>query len=197
MSLFGDFLPGLAKDGGPMVSYSATASAASGNITIPAHNAGDMLLFMDRGSTATPPSLTAGYTNVCTAANTTSNVSHRVQFKIADGSDTTQATAAGGRIWVIRGARSARGVDFTSSAAATTSHVFTDLAGCVPNGLNAFIATIRASDSGASAVSSPWSLPTSTGWALVTGSNYTTSPACTITTALSLAQCRSLVELVI
>jgi len=74
------------------ISLVGTQTASATTVTIPSHQAGDLILiWAERNSSGTAPSLPAGFTNVLTVAQG-SNVSARLGYRIANGSTDTSGT---------------------------------------------------------------------------------------------------------
>jgi hypothetical protein len=74
---------------------SGSKGEVSGDITLPALNSNQMIVFMERGNTSTPPATRSGFTSIITNSNATANRSMNVQYRIGGSSETiSTATAA-------------------------------------------------------------------------------------------------------
>jgi len=79
----------------------------AGSVVVPAHQAGDWIIFVNASSaTTTPPALTTGFTNIITFTNNSTNNAQdravRVQYKISDGSATTLSCSNYGGVAILR-----------------------------------------------------------------------------------------------
>jgi hypothetical protein len=94
----------------------------SGTITVPAHQAGDLIVFVNSitGST-TAPSLTSGFTNITTFNNIGSGWSRaaRAQYIFSDGTITSLSCATNGSIAIFRNATTVTNAKTVSTAAAS------------------------------------------------------------------------------
>jgi len=81
-----------------------SAIATGASVTIPAHQAGDLLvIFANRLDEATIPTLPSGWTSAATKTGT--NRAGRVGYRVATGSGTTSGTWTGAKttlVWVLR-----------------------------------------------------------------------------------------------
>lgn len=141
-----------------LVGY-ASRTGGAGSITVPAHVAGDILVFVNGNQTATPPTLLAGWADLGTVTGTVSGPasrSARAQWIESDGSIATVAAEYYGHLWVLRGANGARATSRQANST-VTSIAIPVLSGLDTAGLSYLIACSYLPDN-VSAVTAPWTL---------------------------------------
>lgn len=75
-------------------------------LTVPAHQEGDTLLFMNGSQTLTPPVLTSGFTDIGSAvSDTITDRALRLQYRISDGTIASLTTTYYGIVIVLRNAQ--------------------------------------------------------------------------------------------
>ena len=87
-----------------MTTHVGSAIADGASVTIPAHQAGDLLvIFANRFDSTTIPTLPSGWTSAATETGTSR--AGRVGYRVATGSGTTSGTWTGAQttlVWVLR-----------------------------------------------------------------------------------------------
>ena len=163
-----------------LVGY-ASGTGGPGSIAVPAHSAGDVIVFVNGGQTATPPATTAGFTSLATGTETVSGTSRsaRAQFIVSDGSITSVTREYYGLVWVLSGAAGARAVSRQANVT-TTSIAIPVLSGLDTGGLSYLIACTYAPGV-LSSVTSPWTAASSS-YAYITNNSSSSSPSSTTIT---------------
>jgi hypothetical protein len=135
---------------------SGSKGEVSGNITLPTISSNQMIVFMERANSSTPPTLRNGFTNILTQSITSPAArSIRLQYRLG-GSTETFSTASAACYIVLNNATTA-GV-FNSSgttAAATTTILSPTLAGINTDG-KSFIFTTSYFPSAITSTASPY-----------------------------------------
>jgi len=106
------------------ISYIGSATGTNSIASMPAHQAGDLLLFFAfRDGSTTAPSLPSGYTNKLTKSESGLNVSCRVGYKIAASNSETSGTWTSATSLICQ---VYRGVDQTTPLGGSSSYNTTD-----------------------------------------------------------------------
>lgn len=96
-------------------------TGGSGSVSIPSHNSGDWIIFVNATQNASIPSLASGFTNICTFTNTAtgSNRSARVQYIVSDGTITSLSCSYYGNVAILRNVNGIGTINTFNSTAAT------------------------------------------------------------------------------
>jgi len=102
-----------------VTTHVGSAIADGASVTIPAHQAGDLLvIFANRFDSTTIPTLPSGWTSAATKTGT--NRAGRVGYRVATGSGTTSGTWTGAQITLVWVLRDHGGIGAAAVDAATT-----------------------------------------------------------------------------
>ncbi len=102
-----------------MTTHVGSATAPDSSVTIPAHQAGDLLvIFANRFDSTTIPTLPSGWTSAATGTGTSR--AGRVGYRVATGSGTTSGTWTGAQITLVWVLRDHGGIGAAAVGAATT-----------------------------------------------------------------------------
>lgn len=90
----------------PVSIVASNFRTGAGSMSVPSHQDGDMIVFMNSSNNSTAPSLTTDFTNITTrTANFSSTVrSFRLQYLISDGTLASLSVNVNGIVFILRNA---------------------------------------------------------------------------------------------